>query len=801
MTTRDRSQPLPPTAPGGPLHLPQSSSAPDPARASTLAPSAGTPFYSPEPLSGSTVERILGRVRKPGRYAGGEWNSVQKDWAATALKWCFVYPDLYEIGMSNLGLRILYEVLNDRPDRLAERCFAADVDLQAELRRAHLPLWSIETRRPLRDFDVVGLSLGYELVFTNVLEMLDLGGVGLTTAERSDTDPLVIAGGSIVLNPEPVAEFLDAVVLGEGEDVVLEISDVLESLGWNRRIAAVAPLSGERRGDVDPAAVPALSGEWRRGVDRTAALRALAQIPGVYVPSFYRPRYRADGRFDALDRLVEAAPAAITGRIAADFETRVHGIRQLVPNVGIVFDRAQIEVMRGCTRGCRFCQAGLQSRPLRERSPEVAVAAAEAILDSTGYEEIGLTSLSTADYSYVREVAIALHARRPETVLSLPSTRVDAFTVDLVDAIAPHGRRGGFTFAPEAGSQRLRDTINKGVSDEEIARCAQLAFDRGWSAVKLYFMIGLPGETLDDVLAIAAISRRVLQMGQRRHGGRAQVKANVSTFVPKAMTPFQWDGQDSTAEIDAKVVALRKAMHGKGLTMSWHDPSSSLLEAALGRGDRRIGAVIRRAWQMGAGLDAWDEHFDFATWQAAFAESGLDPAWYAQRDIPTDEPLPWAHLGAGVSMEFLMRDRKRALAARATPDCHWGPCSNCGVPTATGFACDTGEQGPREMLVTLGDDGPGWRYVGPPGDPRRAASHGAGRSRAGTGDRGADTPPSGSAESDAAANGDAGDKVAEDRGERRGWPYDLLGTDMQSKSAGLKGLASLVEAAGGESMG
>jgi radical SAM family uncharacterized protein len=688
------------------------------------APEQG-PFYAPDPVPGPAVERILGRVRKPGRYAGGEWNAVSKDWSATALKWCFAYPDMYEIGMSNLGLRILYEVLNDRPDRLAERCFAADVDLQAELRAAGVPLWSIETRRSLHEFDVLGLSLGYELVFTNMLDMLDLGGVGLTSAERSDTDPLVIAGGSIVLNPEPVADFLDAVVLGEGEDVVLEISDVLESIGWNRRTEA-------------PAA---------RGVDRIMALRALAKIPGVYVPSFYRPRQRPDGRFEGLDRLEEAAPGSITGRIAADFETHVHGIRQLVPNIGIVFDRAQIEVMRGCTRGCRFCQAGLQSRPLRERLPEVAVAAAEAILDSTGYEEIGLTSLSTADYSYVSEVATALRTRRPDTVLSLPSTRVDAFTVELVDAIAPHGRRGGFTFAPEAGSQRLRDTINKGVSDEEIARCAQLAFDRGWSAVKLYFMIGLPGETMDDVLAIAAISRRVLAMGQRRHSGRAQVKANVSTFIPKAMTPFQWDGQDTTAEIEAKVSALRKEMHGKGLAMSWHDPNSSLLEAALGRGDRRLGAVIRRAWQMGARLDAWDEHFDFARWQAAFAEQGLDPAWYAQRDIPTDEPLPWAHLGGGVSMEFLLRDRKRALAARTTPDCHWGPCSNCGVPAATGFACDTGERGPRARLVHLGDgDGDReWRFVGPPGDQRRAAS----------------------GESDAPGApgiGEAGAKVAVDRG-------------------------------------
>jgi radical SAM family uncharacterized protein len=720
-------------------------------------PAGSQSFHDPEPLPVAVVERILNRVRKPGRYAGGEWNSVQKDWSATALKWLFAYPDLYEIGMSNLGLRILYEVLNDRPDRLAERCFAPDVDLESALRSAGVPLWSIETRRPLREFDVVGLSLGFELVCSNLLTMLDLGGVGLTTAERSELDPLVIAGGSIVLNPEPYADFVDAVVLGEGEDVVLEISDTLESIGWNLRLQVEAGATGA-------------AGEWHRGATRTAALRALAAIPGVYVPSFYRPRYLVDGRFDGLERLQDAAPTTVTGRIAADFETTVHGIRQLVPNLAIVFDRAQIEVMRGCTRGCRFCQAGMQSRPLRERAPDVAIAAAEAILKATGYEEIGLTSLSTADYTYVREVATELHRRRPGTVLSLPSTRVDAFTVDLVDAIAPGGKRGGFTFAPEAGSQRLRDTINKGVSDEEIATTAQLAFDRGWSSIKLYFMIGLPGETMEDVLAIAAISRRVLAMGQRRHGGRAQVKANISTFVPKVMTPFQWDGQDTTLEIDAKVSALRNAMHAKGLTMSWHDATSSILEAALGRGDRRLGSVIRRAWDKGARLDAWDEHFDYSRWLAAFAEEGLEPAWYAQRDIPIEEPLPWSHLGAGVSSAFLLRDRKRAQAAMATADCHWGPCGNCGVPAATGFACDTGEQGPRMLLTKIGDDGPGWQYVGPPGDPRRLGGV-------------------------ASASGDNVEAAA---GESFGWPYDLLGSEMQSKDAGLKGLASLVDEAGGE---
>jgi radical SAM family uncharacterized protein len=722
--------------------------------------------HAPAPLPGLAVERLLGRVRKPGRYAGGEWNSVQKEWSQVALKWCLAYPDLYEIGMSNLGLRILYEVLNDRPDRLAERCFAPEADLQGELRAAGLPLWSIETRRALGEFDVLGFSLGYELTYTNLLGMLELGGVALTTAERREADPLVIAGGSGVLNPEPISDVLDAVVLGEGEDVVLEIGDALERLGWHRR-------------------VPGPDGEWRRGVSRAGALRELARIPGVYVPSLYRPSYDAAGTYVGLEPVDAVAPTSIVHRIAADFETEVRGIRQLVPNTGIIFDRAQIEVMRGCTRGCRFCQAGILYRPVRERAPDVAVDAAEAILRSTGWEEIGLTSLSTADYTYVTEVATALHRRRPETTISLPSTRVDAFTVELVDAIAPGGRRSSFTFAPEAGSQRLRDVINKGVDDEEIARCAELAFSRGWSSLKLYFMIGLPGETIDDVLAIAAMCRRMLEIGRRHHGNRAQVKVNVSTFIPKVATPFQWCGQDSTSEIEAKVSALHGALRGRGLALSWHDPRSSLLEAALGRGDRRLNAVVRRAWQNGARLDAWDEHFNFDAWLAAFAAEGLDPAWYAQRDIPLDEPLPWGHLGA-VTAAFLARDYKRALAGRTVADCHWGPCYNCGIPAATGFACQTGEQGPRQLLAAVDGAAVGgaadleeahvrWRYVGPPGDPRR---HGPA----------AEAPTGGTRAGERAGGYDRTGR----------WPYRLLGTKLQSRNAGLQGLASLAATEGGQ---
>jgi radical SAM family uncharacterized protein len=613
------------------------------------------------------------------------------------LKWCLAYPDLYEIGMSNLGLRILYEVLNDRPDRLAERCFAPDLDLQAGLRAGGLPLWSLETRHALADFDVLGVSLGYELTYTNLLDMLDLGGIPILATERGDSDPLVVAGGSCALNPEPLADFLDAVALGEGEDVVLEISDTLERIGWPRRVSA----SDASRAAASP------FGEWRREVVRQAALDALARIPGVYVPSLYRPHYGSGGTFERLEALDPAAPPAVIARIAADFETVARGVQQIVPNLEIVFDRAQLEVMRGCTRGCRFCQAGMSYRPVRERAPGVAIEAATQILRSTGFEEIGLTSLSAADYTYVQEVAAGIRERHPDVAISLPSTRVDAFTVELIDAISGNGRRGGFTFAPEAGSQGLRDAINKGVSDEEIAACAELAFRHGWSALKLYFMIGLPGETMDDVLAIAAISRRVLEVGRRFQSGNASVKVNVSTFVPKVATPFQWAGQDSSAEIEAKVGALRKDLHGRGLDLRWTDPRASLLEAALGRGDRRLGAVVAGAWRNGARFDAWDEHFDFGAWQSAFEAQGLDPAWYGQRQIAVDEPLPWQHLRCGVTRDFLLREARRAEAGKTTADCHWGPCYKCGVPEATGYRCQTGEQGPRASQPARGATGPG----------------------------------------------------------------------------------------------
>ena len=580
------------------------------------------------------LDAILSRVSKPARYAGGEWNSVRKDWRQARVRLALAYPDVYEVGMSNFGLSILYEVVNRRAEFAAERVYAPWVDMEAELRGAGVPLFSLESRRPLRDFDVIGFSLAYELTYTNVLNMLDLGGVPLLARERGDSDPLVIAGGTGAYNPEPLANFIDLFVVGDGEEALPELLDLFAE--------------ASRRGVAE-----------RPRFDRRALLRRAAALPGLYVPSLYDVRYRADGTLAAVEPVAPDVPPVVTRRLARPLPAAT--VRPVVPNLNTVHDRAAIEVMRGCPRGCRFCQAGHTYRPVRLRSREEILAAAAQLLACTGYEELSLLSLSTGDYPRIDELVRAISAQHPDVNISLPSLRIDSFSVALAESV--QRRKTSLTFAPEAGTQRLRDVINKQVTEEDLLRTVEAAYGAGWSTVKLYFMIGLPTETLEDVEGIARLARETLAVGRRVAGRRAQLHVSVSTFVPKPHTPFQWCAQDDREQIGRKQQQLRTSM-GRAIQLSWHDWESSHLEAALSRGDRRLGALILRARQLGCRFDAWSEHFRPDVWRRAAAELGIDLSFYAQRERALAEVLPWAHVQSGAAPEYQRRQYECALAAR-----------------------------------------------------------------------------------------------------------------------------------------
>ncbi|MCL4464984.1 MAG: TIGR03960 family B12-binding radical SAM protein [Chloroflexi bacterium] len=581
------------------------------------------------------IDSLLSRVNKPARYTGGEWNSVSKDWRAARVRLALAYPDIYEVGMSNLGLSILYDAINSRPDFLAERVYAPWVDLEEELRNNQTPLFSLESRRPLRDFDVLGFSLGCELTYTNLLNMLELGGVPLLAAERGDDVPLVIAGGTGAYNPEPLADFVDLFVVGDGEAALPEL------------LALFAEFSVRRAGDGPR-------------FDRRAFLRRAAQLGGVYVPSLYAVRYGDDGTVEAVEPAVREAPATVLRRLVRPLPPST--TRPLVPTLNTVHDRGAVEVMRGCPNGCRFCQAGQVYLPVRLRPADEVLAAVDELLACTGYEELSLLSLSTGDYPGVAELLRDLAARYPDTNFSLPSLRVDSFSVELANSL--RRRKTSLTFAPEAGSQRLRDVINKRVTEEDLLRAAAAAYGAGWSTVKLYFMVGLPTETPEDVAGIGRLSRTVLDVGRRAAGRRAQLHVSVSTFVPKPHTPFQWAAQDNSEVLAAKHSALRAAMP-RAVSLSWNDPRSSLLEAALSRGDRRLGATILRARQLGCRFDAWSEHQRFDLWQQAAQETGRELAFYGQRERSLEEVLPWGHIRSGASPEHLRRQWLRALGGAA----------------------------------------------------------------------------------------------------------------------------------------
>jgi radical SAM family uncharacterized protein len=597
----------------------------------------------------ASLDRILPTVQKPGRYTGGELNQVVKDWETIRTKVALVFPDLYDLGMSNLGLAILYESINQRKDALAERAYAPWTDMEAAMRQQQVPLYSLETKHALTDFDLVGISLPYESLYTSTLNLLNLGGIPLFSEERGTHDPVVIAGGHATYNPEPMHAFIDAFVIGEGEEVIHEIIDT---------IAQHKTKGGSIR-------------------DRSALLVALAQIWGVYVPSLYEAHYHPDGTFERIEPQSEGAPGVVTKRIVPILPPPPTHL--IVPYIDTVHNRVPIEIMRGCTRGCRFCHAGMVNRPVRERPVEEIVAAIDAALKSTGYEEIGLLSLSSSDYTQVVELVnqVSDHFADQNLSVSLPSLRIESVSVDLMDALKD-ARRSGFTLAPEAATERMREIINKPVSSQQLLDTAREIYARGWPTIKLYFMIGHPAETMEDVDAIINLCKDVRHVGRQVIGNRAQVHAGVSTFVPKPHTPFQWVPCDDPEQIKAKQDHLKKHLRGPGLKLNWNDPRETQLEAWLARGDRRTAAVIYRAWQNGAKFDAWGEHFNYQAWLDAFEAEGLDPTFYTHRQRPLDEVFPWEHISTSVSKKFLTQDYLWSLSGKTRIDCRQ-QCFACGI--------------------------------------------------------------------------------------------------------------------------
>jgi len=591
---------------------------------------------------------ILPLVEKPGRYTGGELNSVVKDWAGISTRVCLAFPEIYDIGMSNLGLAILYDLLNQHADVLAERAYVPWLDMEEVMRRERLPLYSLETKHPVAAFDILGLSLPYEQLYSNALNLLDLAGLPLRAAERTVEHPLVIAGGHAMFNPEPLAEFLDAIVIGEGEEVILELVEAYQA--WKG--------SSERQ-------------------DKAALLRRLARIRGVYVPALYEATYRPDGTVAAIRPLDPAAPAKILKRVVAKLPLPL--TRPIVPYVDTVHNRMAVEIMRGCTRGCRFCHAGMIMRPVRERSVAEIMQAIDDGLAHTGFEEVALLSLSSSDYSHILELVRRVGEKYGGQHLnvSLPSLRLESSSVELMDELKG-SKRGGFTFAPEAATERMRGIINKPVPTAQVLEVARTVFARGWPTIKLYFMIGHPEETLDDVRAIVDLCRQVIAEGRKILGKKVSVHAGVSTFIPKPHTPFQWVASDTPEQVEAKQDLLRRELRGPGLKLNWNSPKQTQLEGWLARGDRRLGQVIMAAWKRGAKFDAWQESFDYERWLAAFGDCGLDPAFYLYRTRPLDEVFPWQHIDTGVRPGYLADEYQRSLRGETRGDCR-EQCYACGI--------------------------------------------------------------------------------------------------------------------------
>ena len=605
------------------------------------------------------LERILPRVQKPGRYVGGEYNAVQKDKDKVDVRFAFCFPDTYEIGMSNLGMRILYGVMNEMDGVWCERVFQPWGDMEEEMRKAGIPLYGLESGDPIRDFDIIGFSVGYEMAFAGILNMLDLAGVPVRAEDRPDLSPLVIAGGTAMYNAEPVADFIDIVSLGEGEDVTVELIELY------------------RRAK-------------REGWTKHQLLVAAAQVPGLYVPSLYEVTYHDDGTVaDIVPQ--EGAPRKVTKRIVQDMDKSYFPVHTVVPSTEIVQDRTTLELFRGCIRGCRFCQAGYVYRPVRSRSKDLCAEYAKEALCDSGYEEMTLSSLSTSDYRPLVKLCDDLEefCEARHIHLSLPSLRADSFSMDLMQRLQK-GRKSGLTFAPEAGTQRLRDAINKNVTEEDLLQSCRTAFSGGFNAVKLYFMLGLPTETDEDILGIAEIAAHVMHVWRESASNKNRgVRITVSTswFVPKPFTAFQWEPQISLEEYQRRVKLLRQAITTKTVTYNWHDGDTSFLEAVLARGDRRMGKVLELAWRKGAKLDAWEEYFSLERWMEAFRECGLDPHFYANRTRSRDELMPWDMISCGVTDDYLWRERERAYASVTTPDCRTH-CGGCGANRLVGGKCN-----------------------------------------------------------------------------------------------------------------
>ncbi|MFN0029937.1 MAG: TIGR03960 family B12-binding radical SAM protein [Acidimicrobiales bacterium] len=601
------------------------------------------------------LEPLLSKVERPARYIGCEDGAQRPRHGDGKVSWLLIYPDTYEIGLPNQGLQILYEILNERPDALAERAYAPWLDLEEQLRRHQVPLFSVENHLPAGDFDVLAFNLSAELTYTNLLNCVDLAGVAVRAEHRPDDAPLVLAGGHCTYNPEPLADFVDAFVLGDGEEVVSEITEVIGA--WKR---AGRPAGSRQR-----------------------VLRDLAAVTGVYVPSMYDVQYDGPNLAGIAPRYPDV-PALVEKRTIASLDAWPYPRNQLVPLTEVVHDRLNVEVFRGCTRGCRFCQAGMITRPVRERSADNVRTMVQEGLRRTGYDEVALTSLSTADFSNIKDVVTDVMGCGDNLSVALPSLRVDAFTVGIA-AQLQQGRRAGLTFAPEAGTWRMRQVINKLIREEDLYAAVDAAFANGWRRVKLYFLVGLPTETDEDTLGIAELARNCAAIGQRHQRG-ASVTASVGGFVPKPFTPFQWFGQNTVSELDRKISLLRAdTRKSKGVTLRWHDPKATLIEGLLARGDRRVGRVIEAVWRAGGTFQEWSEHFQLGRWLDALAEAGLSADWYVHRHRQSDEVLPWDHLSAGLHKDFLAQDWQDALAEVGLPDCRWTPCYDCGACTGYGI--------------------------------------------------------------------------------------------------------------------